>query len=216
VGASIAVFDLLSRTTELRDGWRRTQSSLRAAMTAAGFEIKPGEHPIVPIMLYDERLAHDMARRLLERGIYVIGFSFPVVPRGQARIRVQLSAAHQPRHIERAVEAFTAVGRETRRAEDSRGARWLAFRPGLAVHGAATECADASREKSGLGRRAALTLFTPFDNFRALLHPGARFEPRDHPQAHTISRVPSVRRRQAGGLRRLRDAAALHRRRREH
>jgi len=81
-------------------------------MTAAGFEIKPGEHPIVPIMLYDERLAHEMARRLLDHGIYVIGFSFPVVAKGQARIRVQLSAAHEPQHIDRAVEAFTRVGQE--------------------------------------------------------------------------------------------------------
>jgi glycine C-acetyltransferase len=112
VGASIAVFDLLSSSTALRDKLAANTKQFREAMTAAGFEIKPGQHPIVPIMLYDERLAHDMARRLLERGIYVIGFSFPVVPKGQARIRVQLSAAHEPRHIERAVEAFAAVGRE--------------------------------------------------------------------------------------------------------
>jgi len=112
VGASIAVFDLLSSSTALRDKLAENTKRFRAAMTAAGFEIKPGEHPIVPIMLYDERLAHDMARRLLERGIYVIGFSYPVVPKGQARIRVQLSAAHEPRHIERAVEAFAAVGQE--------------------------------------------------------------------------------------------------------
>jgi glycine C-acetyltransferase len=81
-------------------------------MAAAGFEIKPGTHPIVPIMLYDERLAHDMARRLLERGVYVIGFSYPVVPKGQARIRVQVSAAHERAHLERAIAAFTEVGRE--------------------------------------------------------------------------------------------------------
>ena len=112
VGASIAVFDLLSSTTALRDKLMENTKRFRSAMTAAGFDIKPGEHPIVPIMLYDERLAHDMARKLLEKGIYVIGFSFPVVPKGQARIRVQLSAAHEPRHIDRAVEAFTAVGRE--------------------------------------------------------------------------------------------------------
>ena len=112
VGASIAVFDLLSSNTALRDKLAENTKRFRAAMTSAGFDIKPGEHPIVPIMLYDERLAHDMARRLLELGIYVIGFSFPVVPKGQARIRVQLSAAHEPRHIDRAVEAFTAVGRE--------------------------------------------------------------------------------------------------------
>jgi glycine C-acetyltransferase len=112
VGASIAVFDLLSGSTTLRDKLAENTKRFRADMTSAGFEIKTGEHPIVPIMLYDERLAHDMARRLLERGIYVIGFSFPVVPKGQARIRVQLSAAHEPRHIERAVEAFAAVGQE--------------------------------------------------------------------------------------------------------
>lgn len=112
VGASIAVFDLLSSSTALRDKLVANTKTFRDAMTAAGFEIKPGQHPIVPIMLYDERLAHDMARRLLERGIYVIGFSYPVVPRGQARIRVQLSAAHEPRHIQRAVEAFAAVGQE--------------------------------------------------------------------------------------------------------
>jgi glycine C-acetyltransferase len=112
VGASIAVFDLLSRTTALRDRLEANTKRFRSAMAAAGFEIKPGQHPIVPIMLFDERLAHEMARRLLERGIYVIGFSFPVVPKGQARIRVQLSAAHEPQHIDRAVAAFTAVGQE--------------------------------------------------------------------------------------------------------
>jgi len=112
VGASIAVFDLLSSTTELRDRLEANTKQFRDAMTAAGFDITPGSHPIVPIMLYDEKLAHEMARRLLAEGIYVIGFSFPVVPRGQARIRVQLSAAHERAHIDRAVEAFTRVGRE--------------------------------------------------------------------------------------------------------
>jgi glycine C-acetyltransferase len=112
VGASIAVFDMLSRTTELRDRLEANTRHFRERMVAAGFEIKPGSHPIVPIMLYDEKLAHEMARRLLARGIYVIGFSFPVVPRGQARIRVQLSAAHEPAQIGRAVEAFTGVGQE--------------------------------------------------------------------------------------------------------
>ena len=112
VGASIAVFDLLSGTTELRDRLEANTQRFRAAMSAAGFQIKPGSHPIVPIMLYDEKLAHAMARRLLELGIYVIGFSYPVVPKGQARIRVQLSAAHETRHIDRAVEAFTTVGQE--------------------------------------------------------------------------------------------------------
>jgi glycine C-acetyltransferase len=112
VGAGIAVFDLLSSTTELRDRLEANTKRFRAAMTAAGFEIRPGEHPITPIMLYDERLAHDFAARLLEKGIYVIGFSFPVVPKGKARIRVQLSAAHTAEHIDRAVTAFTEVGRE--------------------------------------------------------------------------------------------------------
>jgi glycine C-acetyltransferase len=112
VGASIAVFDLLSTTTELRDRLEANTRFFRERMTEAGFEIKPGTHPIVPIMLYDERLAHDMARRLLEIGVYVIGFSYPVVPKGQARIRVQLSAAHERAHLERAVAAFAQVGRE--------------------------------------------------------------------------------------------------------
>jgi glycine C-acetyltransferase len=110
VGASIAVFDLLSSTTALRDRLESGTRRFRDRMTAAGFEIEPGWHPIVPIMLFDEKVAHEMARRLLEEGIYVIGFSFPVVPRGQARIRVQLSAAHEDTHIDRAVEAFTRVG----------------------------------------------------------------------------------------------------------
>jgi glycine C-acetyltransferase len=109
-GASIAVFDLLTSTTALRDRLETNTRRFRAAMTAAGFEIETGDHPIVPIMLYDERIAHEMARLLLEEGIYVIGFSFPVVPRGQARIRVQLSAAHDDAQIDRAVDAFTRVG----------------------------------------------------------------------------------------------------------
>ena len=112
VGASIAVLDLLSSTTELRDRLEANTARFRAGMAKAGFELKPGSHPIVPIMLYDERLAHDMAAKLLERGIYVIGFSFPVVPRGQARIRVQLSAAHSPEQVDRAIAAFTEVGAE--------------------------------------------------------------------------------------------------------
>jgi glycine C-acetyltransferase len=112
VGASIAVFDLLSSTTELRDRLEANTTFFRQAMTAAGFEIKPGHHPIVPIMLYEERLAHDMARRLLDEGIYVIGFSYPVVPKGQARIRVQISAAHDRAQLERGVQAFTRVGQE--------------------------------------------------------------------------------------------------------
>uniref|UniRef100_A0A832I1Q4 2-amino-3-ketobutyrate coenzyme A ligase n=1 Tax=Eiseniibacteriota bacterium TaxID=2212470 RepID=A0A832I1Q4_UNCEI len=112
VGAGIAVMDLLSSTTELRDRLEANTRWFRERMTAAGFDIKPGMHPIVPIMLYEERLAHDMARRLLDEGIYVIGFSYPVVPKGQARIRVQISAAHERAHLERAVEAFTRVGQE--------------------------------------------------------------------------------------------------------
>jgi glycine C-acetyltransferase len=112
VGASIAVFDLLSGTTALRDRLESNTLRFRQAMAAAGFDIRPGFHPIVPIMLYDERLAHEMAARLLDEGIYVIGFSFPVVPKGQARIRVQLSAAHEIADIDRAVSAFTRVGQD--------------------------------------------------------------------------------------------------------
>ncbi|MFM7232814.1 MAG: glycine C-acetyltransferase [bacterium] len=112
VGASLAVFDLLSATTELRDRLEANTRRFRTGMAAAGFEIKPGDHPIVPIMLYDERRAHDLAARLLDKGIYVIGFSFPVVPKGKARIRVQLSAAHTDAHIDRAIEAFAEAGRE--------------------------------------------------------------------------------------------------------
>src|SRR5262245_331459 len=112
VGASLAVFDLLSATTELRDRLEANTKFFREGLIQAGFDIKPGTHPIVPIMLYDEKLAHDLARRLLELGIYVIGFSFPVVPRGQARIRVQVSAAHERRHLERALAAFAQAGQE--------------------------------------------------------------------------------------------------------
>ncbi len=112
VGAGIAVFDMLSSTTELRDRLEANTQRFRAGMTAAGFEIKPGVHPIVPIMLYDERVAHDFAARLLDKCIYVIGFSYPVVPKGKARIRVQLSAAHTSEHIDRAVAAFAEAGRE--------------------------------------------------------------------------------------------------------
>jgi len=112
VGASLAVFDLLSGSTELRDRLEANTQRFRAGMTAAGFDIKPGFHPIVPIMLYDEKLAHTMAARLLERGIYVIGFSYPVVGKGKARIRVQISAAHTPEQIDRAIAEFTHVGEE--------------------------------------------------------------------------------------------------------
>jgi glycine C-acetyltransferase len=112
VGAGIAVFDLLSQTTELRDRLEANTKRFREGLVAAGFDIKPGEHPIVPIMLYDEKLAHTLAAKLLEKGIYVIGFSFPVVPKGLARIRVQLSAAHTNEHIDRAVAAFAEAGKD--------------------------------------------------------------------------------------------------------
>lgn len=112
VGASIAVLDMLSETTELRDRLESNTSYFRKQMTEAGFDIKPGDHPIVPIMLYDAVVAQKFAARLLEEGIYVIGFFFPVVPKGQARIRVQLSAAHTREHLDKAIAAFTKVGRE--------------------------------------------------------------------------------------------------------
>jgi glycine C-acetyltransferase len=116
VGASIAVFDLLSETTELRDKLEDNTTYFREKMTEAGFEITPGVHPIVPIMLgkfeNDAKLSQDMARDLLADGIYVIGFYYPVVPRGQARIRVQLSAAHDREHLDKALEAFTKVGKK--------------------------------------------------------------------------------------------------------
>ena len=111
-GASIAVLDLLSETTELRDKLANNTAYFREKMTAAGFDIKPGEHPIVPIMLYDSVLAAKFADQLLQEGIYVIGFFYPVVPKGQARIRVQLSAAHEPEHLDAAIAAFTKIGKE--------------------------------------------------------------------------------------------------------
>jgi glycine C-acetyltransferase len=111
-GASIAVLDMLSETTELRDKLEFNTKYFRTRMTEAGFDIKPGEHPIVPIMLYDAVLAADFAARLLQEGIYVIGFFFPVVPKGQARIRVQLSAAHNQQHLDQAIAAFTRIGKE--------------------------------------------------------------------------------------------------------
>jgi len=112
VGASIAVMDLLSETTELRDQLEANTKYFRTKMTEAGFDIKPGDHPIVPIMLYDAVVAQNFAAKLLEEGIYVIGFFFPVVPKGQARIRVQLSAAHEKQHLDKAIAAFTKVGKE--------------------------------------------------------------------------------------------------------
>ncbi|MDN3202731.1 glycine C-acetyltransferase [Algoriphagus sediminis] len=111
-GASIAVLDLLSETTELRDKLERNTVYFREKMEEAGFDIKPGSHPIVPVMLYDAVLSQKMAEKLLERGIYVIGFYYPVVPKGQARIRVQLSAAHEKEHLDKAIAAFTEVGKE--------------------------------------------------------------------------------------------------------
>jgi len=112
VGASIAVLDLLSETTELRDKLEFNTKYFRSKMTEAGFDIKPGDHPIVPIMLYDAVVAQNFAARLLEEGIYVIGFFFPVVAKGLARIRVQLSAAHEVAHLDKAIAAFTKVGKE--------------------------------------------------------------------------------------------------------
>ncbi|MBO3700796.1 glycine C-acetyltransferase [Roseivirga sp. E12] len=112
VGASIAVFDMLSETTALRDKLEENTKYFREQMTAAGFDIKPGEHAIVPIMLYDAVLSQKMASAMLEKGIYVIGFYFPVVPKDQARIRVQISAGHERHHLDKAIAAFTEVGKE--------------------------------------------------------------------------------------------------------
>ena len=112
VCASIACLEMLSETTERRDRLEESTAWFRRAMTDAGFEIKAGVHPIVPIMLGDARLAQDMAADMLDEGIYVIGFSFPVVPRGEARIRVQISAGHEKDHLERAVAAFVKVGKK--------------------------------------------------------------------------------------------------------
>jgi glycine C-acetyltransferase len=112
VGASIAVLELLESSTGLRDKLEANTKWFRDKMTAAGFDIKPGIHPIVPIMLYEAKLAQEFASALLEKGIYVIGFFYPVVAKGQARIRVQLSAAHEISHLQKAVTAFTEVGRD--------------------------------------------------------------------------------------------------------
>ncbi len=112
VGGSLKVLDLLSSSTALRDKLEANTRWFRQAMTEAGFDILPGEHPIVPIMLYDAPLAQAFARRLLDEGIYVIGFFYPVVPKGKARIRVQISAAHEPEHLEKCVAAFSKVKRD--------------------------------------------------------------------------------------------------------
>ena len=112
VNASIKVFEMLSETTALRDRLEENTRYFRDGMTKAGFDIKPGVHPIVPVMLYDAPLSQEFAARLLEEGIYVIGFFFPVVPRNEARIRVQISAAHEREHLDTAIAAFTKVGKE--------------------------------------------------------------------------------------------------------
>ena len=110
-GASIAVLDLLNASTTLRDKLEANTQRFRTGMTAAGFDLLPGQHPIVPVMLYDAVLAQQFAQALLAEGIYVIGFFYPVVPKGKARIRVQLSAGHEFEHIDRAIAAFTKVGK---------------------------------------------------------------------------------------------------------
>lgn len=112
VGASITVLDMINETTELRDRLEDNTRYFREKMTAAGFDIKQGDHPIVPIMLYDAKLSQDFAAKLLKEGIYVIGFYYPVVPKGQARIRVQLSAAHEKEHLDKAIGAFIKIGKE--------------------------------------------------------------------------------------------------------
>ena len=112
VAAGIKAFQMLSEAGELRERLAQNTRYFRERMTAAGFDIKPGVHPIVPVMLYDAPLAQRFAERLLEEGIYAIGFFFPVVPKGQARIRTQMSAAHTREHLDRAIDAFTRIGRE--------------------------------------------------------------------------------------------------------
>jgi glycine C-acetyltransferase len=111
VAGALKVLELIGRSTERRDRLMDNTVRWRRMLTEAGFDVKPGESPIVPVMLYNAKLAQDVARDLFAEGIYVVGFFFPVVPQGQARIRTQLSAAHEPRHLERALEAFTRVGR---------------------------------------------------------------------------------------------------------
>jgi glycine C-acetyltransferase len=109
---AIEAFKMLKETTELRDKLEKNTMYFRKEMTDRGFQIRPGVHPIIPIMLGDEKLAHDYARDLLKEGIYVIGFSYPVVPRGEARIRVQISAAHNQQHLDKAINAFTKIGKK--------------------------------------------------------------------------------------------------------
>ncbi|OQA17497.1 MAG: 2-amino-3-ketobutyrate coenzyme A ligase [bacterium ADurb.Bin363] len=112
VAAGIRVFDILAKSTDLRDRLEKNTAYFREKMTQAGFNIRPGVHPIVPIMLGDAKLSQDIARDLLEEGIYVIGFFYPVVAKGEARIRVQISAAHTVEHLDKAIEAFTKVGKK--------------------------------------------------------------------------------------------------------
>ncbi len=112
VGASIAVLDMVTDSTELRDKLEHNTMHFRQKMTEAGFDITPGVHPIVPIMLYDANVAQEMATKMLDEGVYVVGFYFPVVPKGKARIRVQLSAAHEQHHLDKAIAAFVKVGKE--------------------------------------------------------------------------------------------------------
>jgi len=112
VGASIAVLDMLTETTDLRDKLAYNTEYFRTKMTEAGFDIKPGDHPIVPIMLYEATVSQAFATALLNEGIYVIGFFFPVVAKGLARIRVQLSAAHTQEHLDKAIAAFIKVGKQ--------------------------------------------------------------------------------------------------------
>jgi len=111
-GASIAVLNMLSETTDLRDKLEKNTLYFRQKMTEAGFDIKPGVHPIVPVMLYEAKLAQEFAAKMLDEGIYVIGFYYPVVPQGKARIRVQISAAHEQQHLDKAIAAFGKVGKE--------------------------------------------------------------------------------------------------------
>jgi glycine C-acetyltransferase len=112
VGATLKVLEMITQSTNLRDKLEENTKTFRSEMTAAGFDIVPGDHPIVPIILYEASLAQEFAKRLLEEGVYVIGFFFPVVAKGKARIRVQLSAAHEPHHIKKAVTAFIKIGKE--------------------------------------------------------------------------------------------------------
>jgi glycine C-acetyltransferase len=111
VAGALKVLELIERSTELRDRLAQNTVRWRAMLTQAGFDIKPGESPIVPVMLYNAKLAQEVARDLFAEGIYVVGFFFPVVPQGQARIRTQMSAAHEPHHLDRAIDAFVRVGR---------------------------------------------------------------------------------------------------------